>query len=64
VLNIGRICLNVNEMGAQSAGTRKPEASVAASFSLRVFDRGAVPRQEKDRSLKAAAIDMGSAADY
>src|ERR1051325_2813288 len=29
--------------------------SVAASFSLRVFDRGAVPWREKDRSLKAAA---------
>src|ERR1051326_3070491 len=42
-------------MGAQSAGTRKPEASVAASFSLRVFDRGAVAWREKDRSLKAAA---------
>src|ERR1051325_9674779 len=28
---------------------------VAASFSLRVFDRGAVPWREKNRSLKGAA---------
>src|ERR1051325_2117460 len=37
-------------LGRSAAGV-----SVAASFSLRVFDRGAVPWREKDRSLKAAA---------
>src|ERR1051326_4525212 len=41
-------------LSPRSGGTRSG-VSVAASFSLRVFDRGAVAWREKDRSLKAAA---------
>jgi hypothetical protein len=48
------IMTDVNKHSLKAAAT-KPEESVAASFSLRVFDRGAVPCRGKDRSLKAAA---------